>query len=286
MELLKQQRAPSGAGGTSCLRIARLLVSCQRVVLRRRDVRRIGPEQRRRQVGLAQQPFQGAVVAFLVGPAGGAGPVQLQVELVAPHRQLGAAGLQPGQVRAHAAVDLGRSGGLLLPQRQLLIHLCRGAAAVVAHARQPQGFRVAGGPLPLQPVALHRQRVAAGADRGGHQRQHFGAAASPPAEQPVRERIRGIPGQLVGAEPAHPGGRRHHRQPGAEAEAVGQPGERVLPLRKGGAAVGLAFLELAQQRGGADQHRIGFHPRAIERLPSPLPHPRPDRGEQSGAVLL
>ena len=47
------------------------------------------PEERFRQVGLAQQPFEAAVMAFLIGTAGGTAPVQFQVELIAPDRQLG-----------------------------------------------------------------------------------------------------------------------------------------------------------------------------------------------------
>ena len=47
------------------------------------------PQERFRQVGLAQQPFEAAVMAFLIGTAGGTAPVQFQVELIAPDRQLG-----------------------------------------------------------------------------------------------------------------------------------------------------------------------------------------------------
>ena len=48
-----------------------------------------GPHQLR----FPQKPLQSAVVALLVGPAGGAAAVQLQVELIAPYRQLPRQGL-------------------------------------------------------------------------------------------------------------------------------------------------------------------------------------------------
>ena len=152
MELLEQQRAPVGGGLTQ-----------GRVVQRGPG---LASPQGPGDVGLAQQPFQAAVVALLVGAAGGAAPVQLQVELIAPHRQPGRQGLQLGQVLAQAAVALGQGLGLVLPELQLLEHLGGGATAVVAHARQPEGPIQARAGLPLEPVALHRHRVAAGADRG------------------------------------------------------------------------------------------------------------------------
>ena len=173
--------------------------------------------------------------------------MQLQVELIAPDRQLGRQGLQIGQKAAQAPMALGRGGRLPLPERQLFQHLGGGAAAMVAHARQPEGIGATGGGLPTDPVPLDRQRIAIGADRGGHQGEQLGTAAAAPAEQAVGEGIGGIPGQLVGAEPAHAGGGGHRRQAGAEAKAVRQPGHIGLPARKGEAAVVLTLLELAQQ---------------------------------------
>jgi hypothetical protein len=86
-------------------------------------------------VGLSQQPLEAAVVALLVGSAGGDAPVQLQVELIAPHRQPLRQGLDSARYWAQAAVALGQGLRLMLPELQLLQHLGRGAAAVVAHAR-------------------------------------------------------------------------------------------------------------------------------------------------------
>ena len=96
----------------------------------------------------------------------------------------------------------------------------------------------------------------------------------------------GIPGQLVGAEPAHAGGLGQRRQAGGEAEAVGQPAEIVAPLGETAAAVGLPQLKLPQQRSRAQQHAIAFHPGAIDGLKPPLPHRLAQAGEQLRPVLL
>ena len=225
-------------------------------------------------------------MALLVGPASRAGAVQLQVELIAPHRQLPRQGLQRGQEAAQAAVALGRGGRLALPEGQLLQHLDGGTAAVVAHAGQPEGIRATGGGLPLDPVPLDRHRIAVRSDRGAHQGEQLGTATAAPAEQAMREGIGGVPGQLVGAEPAHAGGGGHGRQAGAEAEAIRQPGHAVLPAGEGAAAVVLTLLELAQQRGGAHQHAIGFDPGAVQRFPAAGGHGGLDGGEQGWTVLL
>ena len=239
-----------------------------------------------RQLGLPQQTLQGAVVALLVGAAGGAAAVQLQVQLIAPHRQARHQGLQPLQVLTQGAVGLGGGLGLGAPERQLLEHRGGGAATVVTDTGQPEKFRHAGGGLPGQALLLDRQRVAVGADRRGHQRQQLSPAGAPPAEQAMGEAMAGVPGELVGAEPAHVGGGGHGGQAGGEAEAVGQPGQLVRPFGEGAAAVVLALLELAQQRGSAHQHAVALHPGAIERLPAPGPHCGADGGEQGGPVLL
>jgi hypothetical protein len=74
-------------------------------------------------------------------------------------------------------------------------------------------------------------------------------------------------------------------QAGTETEAVGQPAELVRPFGKRGAAVGLAQLELAQQRGRGNQHAIAFDPGAIDRLPAPRGHGLADASEQGRPVL-
>ena len=157
---------------------------------------------------------------------------------------------------------------------------------MVAHTGQPERIRATGGGLPLEPVALDRHRIAVRADRGAHQGEQLGTAAAAPAKQAVGEGIGGIPGQLVGAEPAHPGGGGHRGQAGAEAEAVRQPGHAVLPAGKGAAAVVLTLLELAQERGGAHQHAVGLDPGAIQRFPATGGHGCLDGGEQGRTVLL
>ena len=161
---------------------------------------------------------------------------------------------------------LGHSFRTIAPQAQLLQHFGTGASAVVAHARQPQGFADAAGPLPIAPVAGDGQGIAIGADRSGVQGQQLGATATAPAKQSMGERVGGIPGQLVGAEPAHAGGRRHRRQATAETKTVRQPGQGMLQAWEQLPTGALAVLELAQQRGGGDQHAVGFHPGPIDRL--------------------
>ncbi len=212
--------------------------------------------------------------------------MQLQVELIAPDGKLAAEGLQPLQVVAQAAVPLRSGGFVVAPQIQLLQHFAGGSATVVPDPRQPESCGISRGLLPRQPVALHGQWIPVGADGGGHQGQHLSATATAPAEQPVGEGGGGVPGQLVGAEPAHARGRRHRRQAGAEAETVGKPGQLMLPLREGPAAVGLSFLKLPQEGGGADQHAIGFHPGAVERLPAAGAHRGADPREQGGTMPL
>ena len=245
-----------------------------------------GQEQGPGQLRLAQQALQGAVVALLIRPTGGTASMQLQVELIPPHRQLGRQGRQPLEIGAQGAMVLGYGGRLQLPQRQLLQQLGGGATPVIADPRQPEGVADAGGLLPIQAIALDRQRIAIGADRRRHQGQHLTATAAAPAEQAMGEGVGGVPGQLVGAEPAHPGGGRHGRQAGGKAEAVRQPGQVVVPLREGALAVVLPLLELPQQGGGVEQHAVALDPGAIQRLPATGPHRRADAVEQGWPLQL
>ena len=67
------------------------------------------------QFRLPQQALQAAVVAFLVGTAGGAAAMQFQEQLVPPHRQTGRQRFEAGQVAAQAARLLAGSGTLLAP---------------------------------------------------------------------------------------------------------------------------------------------------------------------------
>ena len=264
VELLEQQGAPIRRGGLAALQ----------------------SQQGGGELRLPQQPLQAAVVAFLVGPAGGTAAVQLQIELIAPHRQAGLQRLEPAEVVPQGAVLLRAGQRLLLPELELLQQLRRGAAAMVSHPRQPQGFGHTTAPLPLQPVGLHRHRVAIGADRRVHQGQHLGTTATAPAEQPMGEGIGGVPGQLVGAEPAHAGGLGHGRQPRGKAEAVRQPAQLVAPLREALTAVALTLQKLAQQGGRADQNAVGLHPGAVDGLPATGLHGAANGGEQGGLVLL
>ena len=270
VELLKQQRPPVGA------------LLCDAAGLAAQAQQRQGQGQ----IRLPQQPLQAAVVALLIRAAGGAAAMELQVELITPHRQPRSERFEPIEIVPQRAVPLRAGQRLLLPELKLLQHLLGGATTVIAHTRQPEGLVEAGAGLPLQAEALHRQGVAVGADRRRHQRQQLGAAAAAPAEQTVREGIGGVPGQLVGAEPAHTRGLGHGRQPRREAEAVGQPAQLVAPFREGAAAVGLPQLELTQQRSGADQHAVALHPGPVDRLPATGLHGGADPGEQGGVMAL
>ena len=60
----------------------------------------------------------------------------------------------------------------------------------------------------------------------------------------------------------------------------------MVPFGEAALAVGLARLELAQQRGSAPQGAVAFHPGAIQRFPAAGPAGRLDLGKQGGAVLL
>ena len=108
--------------------------------------------------------------------------MQLQIQLIAPHRQTPLVGLKAGQIIPEQSMHLGGSLGLALPQLQLLEHLRRRATAVVSHPWQPEGFRASGGGCPLQAVALHRHRISIGANGRGHQGLQLPAAAATPAE--------------------------------------------------------------------------------------------------------
>ncbi len=88
MKLLEQQRAPIN-------------------VWLRRDGRLQHALQGLSQIRLPQQTLKAAVVALLVGPAGGTAAVQLQVELVAPDRQALAQGLELLQIGPQSSMALG-----------------------------------------------------------------------------------------------------------------------------------------------------------------------------------
>ena len=145
------------------------------------------PHQGLGQLRLPQQPLQAAVVALLIRPAGGTAAMQLEIELITPHRQPCSQGLEGRQIIAQAAVPLRTGEGLLLPQLKLLQHLRRGAAAMVTHPRQPESLIHSAGGLPLLAVGLHGQRIAIGADGCGAESKEFRATAVAPAKQPVRE---------------------------------------------------------------------------------------------------
>ena len=76
MKLLEQQSLPVGRGRRGCVRSQNVLES-------------LG------QIRLPQKPLQAAVMALLIGPARGTTAVQLEIELIAPHRQLRRQRLEP-----------------------------------------------------------------------------------------------------------------------------------------------------------------------------------------------
>ena len=242
--------------------------------------------QRFHQISFQQQPLKTAVVALLIRPAGGAGPMQFEVELIAPERQLRRQGLQLQQVAPRRTEASRCAQGLVLPQGQLIQHFAAGAAAVIPHPRQPQPLLDAGGLLPLAAVVRHGDWVTIGADGCTHQGQHLLTAGMAPAEQTVREGLIGIPEQLVGDEPRHAAGLADRRQALAEPKAVGQPGQVVVITWQGLMAVVLAFVELAQQGGAAHQRAIRLDPGAVEGFPAPRSHGFADGGKEGGPVLL
>ena len=194
--------------------------------------------------------------------------------------------IEAGQVAAQGARLLAGSGALLAPQGQLLQHFGAGPAAVVPDPRQPEGVSDAAAALPFEPIALDGHRISIGADRGRHQGQHLGTTAATPAKQAMGEGVGGVPGQLVGAKPAHTSRLGHSGQAGAKAKAVGQPGQAVLPLGETGFAVVLTLLKLTQQGGGGDQHGIGFDPRTIEGLEAAGGHGGLQAFKEGGTLLL
>ena len=212
--------------------------------------------------------------------------MQLEIELIAPDRQPARQGLESLEVAAQRAVLLRAGHGLVLPKGQLLEHLGGRTTAVVAHPRKPEGLVNSRRRPPLLPVGLHGLGIAPGSDGCGRQGQQLRSIGTAPAEQAMGKGIAAVPGQLVGAEPTHPAELRHGRQTGGKAKTVGQPAELVGPLGETAAAVGLALLELPQQRWDPHQDAIAFHPGAIDRLKAALLHGRQKAGKQSRMVLL
>ena len=173
-----------------------------------------------------------------------------------------------------------------LPQGHLFEHFLGRSAAVIAHAGDPEG-RIHTRLLPPGTLFLqHLKRITTATDRWKHQAEQLRSISSPPAEQAMGERIGCVPGQFVGAEPAHPGLVGHRGQARGKTKAVGQPGQIVIPFREGAVAVGLPLAELLPERRGADQHTIVLDPGTVDRLPPAGLTGAADGGEQLRAMPL
>ena len=245
-----------------------------------------GCEQGSNGVLLPEQSFQAAVVSLLIRATGGTAAVQLQVELIAPDRQLRRERLQALQEAAQRSRLLRQGHRLGLPQRHLFKHFLRRPTAVIADTRDPERLLHTGLIRPGALLLQHLQRIAPAADRRQHQAEQLSSVAAPPTEQAMGKGMRGIPGQFVGAEPAHACIHSHRRQTRRKPEAVRQPGQMVVPFRERGSAVGLSLRELPPERSGADQHAVGLHPGPVDRLPAAGLTGPADRGEQGGAMVL
>ena len=132
--------------------------------------------------------------------------MQLQEELISPHRPGLIALLQLGQELPHRAGTGGQSGRLVLPELDLLQQLLGRTTTVITNAWNPERRLQPRGLMPGPLLSQHLQRVGATTDRRQHQAVQFRPSPCAPAEQAVGERVVSIPGQLVGAEPAHTGG--------------------------------------------------------------------------------
>ena len=264
MKLLKQQRAPIAATAIPAGH----------------------GQQGRNSVGFPQKPFKRSVVALLIGTAGGATAVQLQEELITPHRPGLIVLLQVCQELPHRAGTGGQGGYLPLPEIDLLQQLLGGTTTVITNTRNPERRLQPRGLMPCPLLSQHLHRIGSTPDRRQHQAAQFRPSPSAPAEQTMGERVLSIPGQLVGAEPAHTSGCRHRRQASSEAKAVRQPGQLMGPFREAAPAVVLTEIKLIPQRRRADQHTVGLHPGAIDRFPAAGAAGLLDLRKQSRAMLL
>ena len=99
MKLLEQQRSP----------IAGLLVAGLESLRPR-------AKQRSSKLSLSEKPFQTAIVTFLIRSTGRATPMQLEIKLIAPDRQGGAARLQLIEIGAQRSGLLCHSLRLPFPK--------------------------------------------------------------------------------------------------------------------------------------------------------------------------
>ena len=91
--------------------------------------------------------------------------------------------------------------------------------------------------------------------------------------------------QLDREEVLDPGAEQELGQGGGEAEAVGQPADRVLGA-EARAERPLAVEELAHERLPGGHHAVGLHPHPADRLQAPLGHELAHAREQLRVVLL
>ncbi len=153
MKLLEQQRAPIAVLGV----VGHKLISPS-------------PKQRGSQFSLTKKPFQAAVVPFLIRPTGRATPMQLEIKLIPPDRQGGAARLQVIEVGAQRSRLLGHCLRLALPKPELFQHLGSGTATVISNTREPNRLLHPSRSLKSALLFCDRDRISIGANRWQHQR--------------------------------------------------------------------------------------------------------------------
>ena len=180
---------------------------------------------RRPQLGLAQQVLAAAVALLDLRLGGVGAAVDLEVELAGPHRSprrtpprrasKNAAGARPApaatrQVGGTASPRQHPAGRAAAPVAVAERHQRAGRDALVAEVGRRVG-QVGAGQVGV--VGVDRREVG----------EHSGAVDALPPEGVVREGVGGVPRDLLGQEPPHPGQRHDLRQRGGVAERVGQP---------------------------------------------------------------
>ena len=244
--------------------------------------------------GGTEQELHAAVGLFVIGLGGVGAPVELQVELAVPHRDIAVPG-----VLLHRLVELlaelvhpahldPRHAGDAAHPAGGFQHIPVGAAAAVtvAHAGEKGGVQV------LVVIALpHGSNLpgcggaaAAGAVPLDEVGQHRGAVQATPVEGVVGQLVLVVPAQLGGDEGVNLALFENLRQSGGVAEHVRQPQEGALfaelPLEKPG-----AIEELPHKGLPRGQVAVALHPHAAARLPAALLYPALYHLVELGVIL-
>lgn len=213
--------------------------------------------------------------------------MELQVELPQPHRGVGVLGLGAGEeVRGPLDGHPGRSFEVA-QSRGPGQHLAGGAAAAVSVAEREE--RTVRRALVLE-VGDGVGELGAGQFRvvrvdGREVAEDPGAVDALPAEGVVGEPVGGVPGDLLGEEPADAGQLHQLRHGRVVAEGVGQP--HLLGLDAELVEVeAFAVDQLPGEGLAAGDVGVGFHPEAAGRQELAASHLLLDAGVHLGAPLL